>query len=289
MIKSKMSILLSLPFLFCSCGTTTRLGDVLIPAHPLSNARSAERVELVVGVGQSLKEVKEESTQEGGVKPQVALGGPVAAFLASQAIGFAKREIEGEAKKYNAQYGRKIRHGFKVGYRYPVTLSRFVGNKLASEFTFNLETRNFVGASGIAIVALDLEEVEIKRSKAKVVGWSGKPWTWLGGALLKTGNQVTVGTQVVMRGVTQKGAVTVLDTMFPNSGQTIKLGKSQRGSAPVGDYAIAGKSGEFVFLSLEVLITESDTSNVKELLEQAADSLEEQEGALTQLIGGLIN
>jgi hypothetical protein len=281
---------------FSACQTTTRLGDLLIPAHPNSNKAKDEKVEFqverIAGGGSDFRSGDFDIT---------GAGLSVAKWLADQAQKKVAEELRNEAKKYTQQYSGKLRQAFGPG-TYRIAMFRLVPGKSTASVPSGgslskmIETKESVRATSAepmmvasavlfelsvqsagkyAFGYLDLREVYLSKAKAKIVGLSAWPWHWLGGILLQTGDLVKMEVHAKVKGLTDKGPTVIIDEDFPGGGQKMKLGKPGiKTNENEGDWLLFGKFGNSVPLTLDVRVTESDPSNVQKVLKDAGDKVE---------------
>lgn len=284
-IDSKLYII-GLAISLTACQTTTRFGDIVIPAHPNSYKAKDEKVKVTVEKIADVKPLREEKKDQEGEKSLSSLGLIAAKWLAGEAQKKVAEEIRNEAKKYTQQYSGKYRGSLAPGI-YEVVMQRMIPEQrtlagvdtssmiTASAVKFHLTIENSASAATATVAALDLKEIHLNKAKAKVVGISGWPWQWLGTLLLKTGDVVKVEVHATVRGLTEKGFAIMLDTDFPAGGQKMKLkGAVIEQGDTLGDWMLLGKNGSKVPLSIEIRVTESDPSNVQKTLNDNADKVE---------------
>lgn len=286
--------------LLSACQTTTRLGDIFIPAHPASNKAQEEKVEI---------EIQKRSGDQAFAIGALVL--PAAKWLADEAQKKIAEEIRNEAKKYTQQYAGKFRDKLEIGIHDVVMYRLIPGtdrmgpqeNSLSTLHTWiqkredkaQADTKKpMIVASAIrfelmigsesdgkqAFGYMDIKEIYLSHAKAKVVGLSAWPWHWIGGILLKTGDLVKFEVHAKVKGWTDKGPMVVIDEDFPAGGQKLRLGSPlTEASKNVGDWILFGQvvsiSGKkFVPLTLELRVTETDPSNVQKLLNEGAEKVE---------------
>lgn len=293
----RVVIAITLVGLLTGCQTTTRFGDILIPAHPDSYKAKDDKIVFMV---------KEVPPQAGFAALPLALG--AAQWLADQAQKKIADELRNEAKKYTQQYSGKFRRGFAPG-TYHVAMLRLIPGKpsfddaatnrlgdtglapiikdaeqdgknrgfsVASAVMFELQINSDKGEKGTNNWGyLDLKEVYLSKAKAKVVGLSAWPWHWLGALILKTGYVVQLDVHARVKGITEKGVLALVDEDFPENGQKLKLGKPVIASSDnLGDWMLMGGMGSIVPLTFDIRVTERDPSNVQKLLQDSADKVE---------------
>lgn len=213
-------------FTLTGCMTTTRLGDVLIPAHPCSAAEKDQQVEAYFVCDKAVK-----NTEDANQSRSLIAGSAAAAFIAKEGVEFLARQMEKEAERYEAQYGaisRMIIDEYIKDEAYIVLLS---GNNLPKELNYssissgnidsivsNIEkdVNNKTISSLSSMIVLKMtrprdvnvfivepQYIWIKKCKAKVVGFSFWPWYWLGDLFLKTGSEVKVKIETQFEGLMQ--------------------------------------------------------------------------------------
>lgn len=300
--KSTLS-LLAITLLFTGCGTTTRLGQILIPAHPQSSARDGEEIRIVIDPPEPTGKLTMKKAS--GIHSEAFGSSAALAWLADQAIGQVAEEMRNEAKNYTQQYTGKLRCAL-VENTYSITMYRLIDKppgtaafdstefKLDDEITTMLACGKKKVASAYRFELkfikgpddnqrfgyLDLKEVYFRDAKAKIVGWNHRPWQFLGALLLKTGDKVAIDINVKMRGFGKDGACTILDTGYPSNGLTaplsskpVRLDSFKEG---MGDWFVTGASiiENRTPFSMDIRVTERDPSNVQKILENGAKTVE---------------
>lgn len=258
---------------FSGCSTTTRFGDIFIPAHTSSHKTKDESIQVTI------------KSPESGTRSSTIVAAAVFPILADQLAQQISRELKSEAKKYKQQYSGKARKMLGDG-THTIKMIRSVGNvnleseeRLASSYTFEMKVHKANGKKSLC--SIDLTEVTFKKSKAKIVSFNKtNPFSYVGALLLKTGDKVNVEIRVKLNGVSDKGAATFIDSAYPSGGLQFSLGKEkgdikkgkQLGS--LGDWFLMGRTeADETPMSIEITITESDPSNVQKILEDSSSKV----------------
>lgn len=329
--------LLSL-MLLPACSTATRLGQ-LIPKHPNSELVKGEVA--VAGyirtkkfennsLGADLKAPSDAAALGAGASAAAA------AFIAGVAIDAVKKELDREAEKYEKQYtARTALTVEELGSRGTLlyirctdamprgstreiaitkaieglslqpgddktTLHSLVPENKVPQMVLavNLTSNN----SATTVYKAGNAKLWVAGVGAKVVGFNGKqPWTYLGGLLLKTGNEaeIDIGMTVkalhlknlkndkatwesswvqvepsatIVRGVKVKLGQPAVYSAGPKTGSWLPVPSVATGEAPLG------------FVEVSFNITEKDPSNVKQHIKEAADEIEENKASWIEKI-----
>jgi len=112
MYKKLIIATLLLQILLLGCQTTTRFGDILVPAHPDSEIKEGEKIKFILIKKYISKDKDKEEDEK--VKNKLNLDfATITMFLADQAKNLIAKEMRNEAKKYLQQYSGKFRYEFK--------------------------------------------------------------------------------------------------------------------------------------------------------------------------------